>query len=188
MHLSGQWNCRSLRCSWSIACWCCSNYIFILDLTTGFNILHNYNCKNRQKTFKFLDLVWLILEILRFVFYPTLSIPWLLMAWWSKEPRHHQSWYWPSSPGMTAFINQINWDWKHNENTTHSNHFSGQNFPQIEREVALQHFSASPCSLESFSLSCRDRLFRSSSNSTNCFDALKKKKKKNWKKKQKKNR
>ena len=32
-HLSRQYNCRSLRCSWSIACRRCSNYIFILDLT-----------------------------------------------------------------------------------------------------------------------------------------------------------
>ena len=33
-HLSRQW---SLRCSWSIACRGCSNYIFILDFTPGFN-------------------------------------------------------------------------------------------------------------------------------------------------------
>ena len=31
--LVGQWNCRSLRCSWSITCRRCSNYVFILDLT-----------------------------------------------------------------------------------------------------------------------------------------------------------
>ena len=30
MHLSRQWHWWSLRCSWSIACRCCSNYIFIL--------------------------------------------------------------------------------------------------------------------------------------------------------------
>ena len=34
--LVGNKNCRSLRCSWSIACRRCSNYIFILDLTPGF--------------------------------------------------------------------------------------------------------------------------------------------------------
>ena len=32
-HLSGQW---PLRCIWSIACWRCSNYIFILEFTPGF--------------------------------------------------------------------------------------------------------------------------------------------------------
>ena len=32
-----QLNCWSLRCSWSIACWHCSNYIFNLNLTPGFN-------------------------------------------------------------------------------------------------------------------------------------------------------
>ena len=29
--------------------------------------------------------------------YPTHSIPWLLMAWWSMEPGHQQPWYWLSS-------------------------------------------------------------------------------------------
>ena len=46
-HLSRQLNCRSLR--WSIACRRCSNYIFILGLTHGFNILHKDNCKPRKK-------------------------------------------------------------------------------------------------------------------------------------------
>ena len=27
-----------------------------------------------------------------------ISIPWLLMLWWRKEPEHQQPWYWPSSP------------------------------------------------------------------------------------------
>ena len=49
-------------CSWSIACRRCSNYIFILDLTRGFNGLGKDNCKTRQGTFKFGDLVRLILE------------------------------------------------------------------------------------------------------------------------------
>ena len=59
-HISRQWNCRSLRCSWSIACRRCSNYIFILDLTPGFIELGKDNCKTRRKTFKFGDLVHLI--------------------------------------------------------------------------------------------------------------------------------
>ena len=58
-----QQNCRSLRCNWS-----CSNYIFILDLTPGFNRLRKDNCKTRQETFKFWDLVPLILETLRYFF------------------------------------------------------------------------------------------------------------------------
>ena len=39
MHFSRKVNCWSLRCSWSIACRRCSNYIFILHLTLGFKIL-----------------------------------------------------------------------------------------------------------------------------------------------------
>ena len=57
-----QWNCLSLRCSWSVVCRCCCNCIFILDLTPGFNRLHKDNCKMRWETFKFGDLVHLILE------------------------------------------------------------------------------------------------------------------------------
>ena len=59
--------CWSLRCSWSIACQRCCNYIFILHLTLGFNILHKDNCKPRWETFKFSDLVQLVLEILRYI-------------------------------------------------------------------------------------------------------------------------
>ena len=50
MHISTQLNCWSLRCSWSIACRRCSNYIFILDLTHGLNGLSKDNCKTRQKS------------------------------------------------------------------------------------------------------------------------------------------
>ena len=64
-HFSRQLNCWSLRCSWSIACRRCSNYIFILNLTSGFNGLSKDNYKTRRETFKFWDLVRLILEILR---------------------------------------------------------------------------------------------------------------------------
>ena len=65
-HLSRQLNCWSLRCSWSIACRRCSNYIIILDLTPGFNGLGKDNCKTRRESLKFCDLVWLILEILQY--------------------------------------------------------------------------------------------------------------------------
>ena len=60
-------NCWPLRCSWSIACRRCSNYIFIFQLTLGFNILRKDYCKPRGETFKFFNLVRLILEILRYL-------------------------------------------------------------------------------------------------------------------------
>ena len=47
---------------WSMAFRCCSNYIFILDITPGFNRLHKDNCMTKRKTFEFWDLVRLILE------------------------------------------------------------------------------------------------------------------------------
>ena len=56
-----------LRCSWSIACQCCSNYIFILDLTHGFNRLCKGNCKTRWEKIKFRDLVCHILEIWQYM-------------------------------------------------------------------------------------------------------------------------
>ena len=49
-HLNRQQKCWSLRCSWSIACRCCSNYIFILDLTSGFKRLHKANYKTETRT------------------------------------------------------------------------------------------------------------------------------------------
>ena len=64
-HFSRQLNCWSLRCSWSIACRRCSNYIFILNLTPGFNGLGKDNYKMRREAFKFWDLVRLILGTLR---------------------------------------------------------------------------------------------------------------------------
>ena len=66
MHFSGQLNCWSLRCSLNIASRRCSNYIFIIHLTLGFNILRKDNCMPRPGTFKIWDLVRLILEILRY--------------------------------------------------------------------------------------------------------------------------
>ena len=41
----------------------CCNYIFILNLTPGFNGLGKETCKTRQGTFKFWDLVHLIFEV-----------------------------------------------------------------------------------------------------------------------------
>ena len=48
--LSGQYNCWSLKWSWSIACRQYSNYIFILDLTPCFIGLDKDNCKARRKS------------------------------------------------------------------------------------------------------------------------------------------
>ena len=66
MHRSRQWNCRSLRCSWSIACRRCSNYSFILNLPPGLKGLGNDDFKTRWESFKYCNLVGLILEILRY--------------------------------------------------------------------------------------------------------------------------
>ena len=60
-------NCWSLRCSWSIACRRCSNYIFILNWTHGFNRLGKDNCKTRGETFKFWDSGCLIWDTLRYI-------------------------------------------------------------------------------------------------------------------------
>ena len=62
----GQSNCWSLRCSWSIACRRCSNYIFILNLIHSFSRLGKDTCKTRRETCKFWDLVRLIFEIWRY--------------------------------------------------------------------------------------------------------------------------
>ena len=43
----------------------CSNYIFILQLSVGFNGLRRCNCKTRRETFKFWDSVRIILDIWR---------------------------------------------------------------------------------------------------------------------------
>ena len=78
MHLSRQLSCWSLGCSWSIACRRCTNYIFIVHLTLGFNILRKDNCKPRWETFKFEHLVHLVLEILWYV----------PMVWWPGAEFH----------------------------------------------------------------------------------------------------
>ena len=47
----------------SIACWRCSNYIFILNSTPDFDGLGKDTCKTRCETFKFWDSVHLIVEV-----------------------------------------------------------------------------------------------------------------------------
>ena len=81
MHLSWQLNCRSLRCSWSIACRRCSNYIFILDWIHGFNRLGKDNCKTGRETLKFWDLLCLILETLRYLITSVLKSRTICRAW-----------------------------------------------------------------------------------------------------------
>ena len=122
-HKNRQWNCWSLRCSWSIPCRRCSNYIFILDLTPGFNGLDKDNCKTGWETFKFWDSVHLVLEVWQYVSMKHLvqcptdimkldlsvltllilktkycqiprSMPWLLMPWLLAPPVHQPPWYW----------------------------------------------------------------------------------------------
>ena len=61
-HISRQLNCWSFRCSWSIACRRCSNYIFILDLTPGFNEMGKDSCKTRRETVS-VWFWWPILEV-----------------------------------------------------------------------------------------------------------------------------
>ena len=64
-----------LLAAFSSACRRCSNYIFILNLTSGFSGLDKDNCKMRRETFKFGDLVHLILEVWQYsvnIFFPYL--------------------------------------------------------------------------------------------------------------------
>ena len=102
MHLSRQLNCRSLRCSWSIACRPCSNYIFILDLTPGFKGLGKDDFKTGWESFKFWDLVRLILETLRYSFKMTTT---------SLSPGPVSSWLQHDTKCVIWFI------WHHDNNT-----------------------------------------------------------------------
>ena len=61
-----QYNCRSLRCSWSIACRRCSNYIWVIDLTSGFKGFGKDSHRTVWESFKCWDLVRLILETWRY--------------------------------------------------------------------------------------------------------------------------
>ena len=70
-----------------MACQRCSNYIFILDLTPGFNGLGKSNFKTRRETFKFGDLVCLILEILWYIFMVTQE-KWQILRIYSTGSLH----------------------------------------------------------------------------------------------------
>ena len=78
----------ALRYSRSIACRRCSNYIFILDLTRGFNGLGKGNCKTRQESFRLCDLVRIILEVWRYYVW---SIP-HKVYWFHKLRVNQRAW------------------------------------------------------------------------------------------------
>ena len=71
---------HSIYCQTSnIRCTCrrCSNYIFVLNLTPGFNGLAKSNCKTRRQSLKFWDLVRLILETLRYKYINRIVQVWI---------------------------------------------------------------------------------------------------------------
>ena len=68
---TGKYVTHWMTCSWGIACQRYSNYIFILDFTTGFNVLGKSNCKTIQDSFKFCDLVS---YIRKFTIYTCISL------------------------------------------------------------------------------------------------------------------
>ena len=74
-HLSRQYNCWLLRCSWSIACWRWANYIFIHDLKPRFNGLGKDDCKTRWETSKLWDLACFLLEVWHYIHHQA-SVHW----------------------------------------------------------------------------------------------------------------
>ena len=56
-------------------CQCCSICIFYLNFTPGFNGLGKNYCKTRSETFKFLDLMCLILEVWQYMIISDLQGP-----------------------------------------------------------------------------------------------------------------
>ena len=81
----------SIRCSWSIACRRCSNYIFIMYSTAGFNGLGKDN--HKWETFQFWDLVRLILEVWRYIMY--ICLPDQIMP--------HNTGYWVNLGNSASF-------------------------------------------------------------------------------------
>ena len=92
-HFSMQLNCWSLRPSWSIACQRCSNYIFILDLTPGFNGL--------GEAFKFWDSVRLILETLWYVMLSPIQCSFTVLS--ASMTVNIDTWFNASSPGQNGW-------------------------------------------------------------------------------------
>ena len=61
--------------------------------------------KNRRSHNHLFATMWfpvLVIILTRGPVYPAKSIPWWLMAWWCKEPMHHQLWGWPIWSGSSS--------------------------------------------------------------------------------------
>ena len=83
---SGQYTCWSLRCSWSIACRCCSNCIFIiLYLVPFFNGLSKDKGNIKGVTLKCWNLMRLILEVWRCIMQQQNNIEY----WWIQTQRRN---------------------------------------------------------------------------------------------------
>ena len=108
-HLSRQWNSRSLRCSWSIGCRRCSNYIFILDLTPGFTGLGEDNCTTRE-TSKFGDLVRLILEIYGYIH---MTHAWSSLCVSTQYWYDHKDMIWSEIPWISIISHQFSLNRRH---------------------------------------------------------------------------
>ena len=78
-----------------------SNYIFILDLTPGVNGLDKDNCKTRRETFKFWDLLWLILEILQCMVRGAALLAGYAKSWLNYIIQHV---IWPANNNSHAFF------------------------------------------------------------------------------------
>ena len=91
----------SIRCSWSIACLCCSNYIFIINLTPDFNGLGKDTYKMRQETFKFWDLVHVILRGLKVVLEADFSL---------REDTHISSWWVSCRTSLVSTMKTNGWN------------------------------------------------------------------------------
>ena len=87
VQLSWQWNCRLLRYSWNIACWHCSNFVFILNLTPGFSGLGKDNCKWNQKHLSFgICCVSYIRGLTVYRIQYAHSLLCFVLLWWYKLP------------------------------------------------------------------------------------------------------
>ena len=71
--------------------------------------LSSYLSHCNSERFHFLLLGWcrylkhFLMEDSNSLWYILITIPWLLMTRWHKEPRHQQPWHWPSSPEIFWF-------------------------------------------------------------------------------------
>ena len=102
-HFTRQLNCWSLRCSWSIACRRCFDYMSILHLTLDFNILCKDNCTPRRLILEILRYVrnWCRLHILTVLLhYISTAIHWSI-SWEQGSLRQHGAHLGPTGPRWT---------------------------------------------------------------------------------------